>query len=66
MNIKEIKSAILELSAKEVRELLVWLTEHHARLWSQELDRRLDAYHANPEAGASWPEVRQRILGQKI
>lgn len=28
-----------------------------------ELDRRLDAYHKNPAAGAPWTEVRQRILG---
>ena len=31
----------------------------------QELDQRLDDYHANPQAGSSWQEVRQRIQGQK-
>jgi putative addiction module component (TIGR02574 family) len=30
----------------------------------QELDRRLAAYHQNPQAGASWDEVQQRIQGQ--
>ena len=28
----------------------------------QELDERLDDHHANPQAGSSWQEVRQRIL----
>jgi len=27
----------------------------------QELDRRLDAYHKDPQAGASWQEVQQRV-----
>ena len=31
----------------------------------QELDQRLDDYHANPQAGSSWQEVRQRIHGEK-
>ena len=31
----------------------------------QELDRRLDDYHADPQAGSSWQEVRLRIQGQK-
>jgi putative addiction module component (TIGR02574 family) len=26
-----------------------------------ELDRRLDAYHKNPEKGSPWDEVRRRI-----
>jgi len=28
----------------------------------QELDRRLEAYERNPDAGSPWPEVRARIL----
>ena len=31
----------------------------------QELDWRLDDYHADPQAGSSWQEVRQRVQGQK-
>ncbi len=31
----------------------------------QELDQRLDDYHANPQAGSSWQEVRQRIQRQR-
>ena len=27
----------------------------------QELDRRLEAYHLNPDAGTPWIEVRERI-----
>ncbi len=30
---------------------------------TQELDRRLEAYHQDPAAGASWAEVRQRVQG---
>jgi len=28
----------------------------------KELDRRLEAYHANPDAGSPWNDVKQRIL----
>jgi putative addiction module component (TIGR02574 family) len=31
----------------------------------QELDRRLEAYAASPEAGSSWEEVKQRITADK-
>jgi putative addiction module component (TIGR02574 family) len=30
-----------------------------------ELDRRLDAYHKDPAAGAPWPVVRDRIAKRK-
>ncbi len=30
-----------------------------------ELDRRLKAYHDNPESGAPWMEVKGRILKQE-
>ena len=32
---------------------------------TQELDRRLDAYHKNPHAGASWQNIQQRVRSQK-
>jgi putative addiction module component (TIGR02574 family) len=65
-----IKSDILSMSISE-RILLVediWdsvaevpdivpLTEEQKK----ELDRRLDAYHANPAEGSPWEEVRERI-----
>ena len=30
----------------------------------KELDRRLEAYHINPDAGSPWSEVKQRILNR--
>ena len=30
-----------------------------------ELDRRLQSYRDNPQTGASWQEVQQRVRGQK-
>ena len=30
----------------------------------EELDRRLKAYHRNPDAGSPWIEVRKRIRNQ--
>jgi len=29
----------------------------------QELEKRLEAYHANPNEGSPWQDVRKRILG---
>ena len=31
----------------------------------EELDRRLEAYQQDPQAGASWQEVQQRVRGHK-
>ena len=34
-------------------------------LWhKKELERRLRAYHRNPNAGSPWPEVKRRILDE--
>ena len=30
-----------------------------------ELDRRLDAYHRDPDAGTPWAIVRERIRGKR-
>ena len=30
----------------------------------EELDRRLESYHQNPEAGSPWEVVRERIKGR--
>ena len=30
-----------------------------------ELDKRLQAYREDPEAGSPWPEVRDRIMSKK-
>jgi putative addiction module component (TIGR02574 family) len=61
---------LLELSVSERIQLVedLWdsivaapesipLTEEQ----KQELDRRLDAYHQNPDAGSPWELVRERI-----
>ena len=29
----------------------------------KELEKRLEAYHANPDEGSPWQEVKKRILG---
>jgi putative addiction module component (TIGR02574 family) len=29
----------------------------------QELEKRLQAYHANPDEGSPWQEVKKRIMG---
>lgn len=39
----------------------VTLTESERR----ELDRRLDAYYQDPDAGSSWEEVKARILSRR-
>lgn len=64
------KADILKLSVAErillvediwdsIAELPEELTLSEAQ--QQELDRRLEAYHKNPEAGSPWAEVRERI-----
>lgn len=30
----------------------------------EELEKRLDAYHANPKEGSPWHEVREKLLGE--
>ncbi len=34
------------------------------RAQKRELDRRLAAYHKNPEAGSPWADVKKRILAR--
>jgi putative addiction module component (TIGR02574 family) len=34
-------------------------------LVQQGLDRRIEAYHRNPDQGSPWKEVKQRILAGK-
>ncbi|MEW6501426.1 MAG: addiction module protein [Thermodesulfobacteriota bacterium] len=64
------KADILKLSVAErillvediwdsIAELPEELTLSEAQ--QQELDRRLEAYHQDPEAGSPWAEVRERI-----
>jgi hypothetical protein len=43
MSILEIESAIQQLPAKELAELLAWLAEHHARVWDQQIEDDLES-----------------------
>ena len=64
MSIKEIESAIQQLSPKEVSELSVWLADHQAGLWDAQiaqdletgrLDELLDQVDEEYEAGKAKP-----------
>jgi len=67
-------SSILELPASERLQLVeaIWdsLVEvpgavplsDHVR---EELDRRLDAYYADPESARPWDEVKEELFGTK-
>lgn len=43
MTIKEIESAITQLPAKELAELMVWLREYHAQAWDKQIEDDLEA-----------------------
>lgn len=51
---------ILNLSVAELPDAITLTGAQKA-----ELDRRLDAYHQDPTAGAPWPVVRDRIAKRK-
>lgn len=64
MSVKEIESAITQLSAKDLAELMAWLENHHAQMWDKQIEDdleagRLDALLAEVdnehEAGLSQP-----------
>jgi hypothetical protein len=64
MSVKEIESAISQLSPRELLELISWLEEHHAQVWdkaieedleSGSLDRVLAEVDAEYEAGLARP-----------
>jgi hypothetical protein len=42
MSVKEIETAITQLPAKEVAELMTWLAEHHAQVWDRQIEDDLD------------------------
>ena len=63
-------SDLLELSISERIQLVGDLWDSIATVpeavslteaQKQELDRRLDAYHKNPDAGSPWESVKERI-----
>jgi len=67
-----VKADVLSLSIPERIQLVedIWDTiaecPEEVRLSDEqkaELDRRLDAYHRNPDEGAPWAVIRGRIRG---
>lgn len=69
-----VKANVLSLSVPERIQLVedIWDTiaevpEEIALTDEQkaELDRRLDAYHANPDEGSPWGMVRERIRSRR-
>ena len=43
MSVKDIETAITQLSTEEVTELMSWLAEYHQQLWDQLIDEDLEA-----------------------
>ena len=43
MSVKDIETAIEQLSTPELAELAAWFAEYHARAWDQQLEQDLDA-----------------------
>lgn len=57
MSIKEIESEITNLPRAEVSELLDWLSEHHARLWDEQIERDLDSGRLDEVLGQVESEI---------
>ena len=38
MSIKELETAIMRLSARQVSELTAWLIEYHQQLWDKQIE----------------------------
>lgn len=43
MSIAEMKTAITQLPAEEVSELMTWLERYHARLWDNQIANDLES-----------------------
>ena len=43
MSVKEIESAISQLSPRELVELISWLGEHHAQVWDKAIEEDLES-----------------------
>jgi len=43
MSVTEIQSAITQLSAKEVAELMAWLQNYHDQVWDRQIEDDLEA-----------------------
>jgi len=69
-----IKADVLNLSVPERIQLVEDIWDSIAEVpeavgltddQKAELDRRLDAYHRNPDEGSPWGMVRERIRGRR-
>ena len=43
MSVTEIESAIRQLPASDLAELMAWLEEHHGRVWDRQIEDDLGA-----------------------
>jgi hypothetical protein len=43
MSVKEIESAIVQLSPGELNELVAWLEQHYAQVWDERIEQDLAA-----------------------
>ena len=43
MSVTEIESAIRQLPASDLAELMAWLEEHHEQVWDQQIEADLEA-----------------------
>lgn len=69
-----VKADVLSLSVPERIQLVEDIWDTIAELPEEvlltdeqkaELDRRLDAYHENPDEGSSWGMVRERVRSRR-
>ena len=49
MSVQEIESAISQLPADKLAELMAWLADHHERVWDQQIESDLEATIANDQ-----------------
>jgi hypothetical protein len=43
MSVKEIETAIIQLPAQDLAELMVWLENYHAQVWDKQIAEDLEA-----------------------
>ncbi|MEG5141067.1 MULTISPECIES: hypothetical protein [unclassified Microcoleus] len=42
MSVKELETAIMNLSVKELSELTAWLIEYHQQVWDRQIEDDVD------------------------
>ena len=43
MSVKEIETAISQLSSQELADLMAWLGEYHAQVWDKKIEEDLES-----------------------